>query len=152
MNNVEFWSTDGGGRSVLQQWLIDEYLATDYGVRYDPSFALRIGVPSDEVRELQSGAAVTSSAYITAWNPRGKSLADNENAARHKQLINRLTELGLKFITGAALGRNPAWPAEESLLILGMDRELACKIGREFEQNAIVMIDENAVPTLLLLR
>jgi len=44
------------------------------------------------------------------------------------------------------------WPAERSVLALGLDLETSKEIGRHFEQNAIVWSSSDAVPALILLR
>jgi hypothetical protein len=51
-------------------------------------------------------------------------------------------------------GQDPAgqWDGEDSFLVLGISLEAAKKLGSQFEQNAIVWADSNAVPKLFLLR
>ena len=44
------------------------------------------------------------------------------------------------------------WGAEDSFLVLGMDQAASMKLGRHFEQNAIVFSEYDAIPKLLLLR
>ena len=41
-------------------------------------------------------------------------------------------------ITETVSQADPAWPAEASFLILGISREAAVLLGRQFGQNAIV--------------
>jgi len=58
----------------------------------------------------------------------------------------------LKFLDG--FGQDPAgkWTEEESFLVLGISLEAAKKLGNQFEQNAIVWSDSDAVPQLIMLR
>ena len=44
------------------------------------------------------------------------------------------------------------WPAEPSFLALGIDLVTAKILGRHFDQNALVWINDDAIPRLVLLR
>jgi hypothetical protein len=50
-------------------------------------------------------------------------------------------------------GRDPAgkWPAEPSVLAVGMSRHEAMVMGRSYEQNAIVFIEKGKAPELVVL-
>ena len=50
-------------------------------------------------------------------------------------------------------GRDPRgeWPAEASVLVLGISRREAEILGRSYEQNAIVFIERGQAPELALL-
>ena len=60
--------------------------------------------------------------------------------------------MGVTFLAG--LGEDPSgvWPGEPSVLVLGMSRSEAERIGREFGQLAIVWSAESAIPELVALR
>lgn len=74
---------------------------------------------------------------LTAWNPGPVVLDDAANAARHQQLADRVSRLGL-----------PAWPslasdiggrhAEPGLLIESITREQTIELARTFAQVAAV--------------
>lgn len=117
------------------------YEATAYQVDAGPQrrFAIRVGERSADVDELLAAAGVEAWAFITACNPRSVRLADAENAARMAGLVDVVRGRGLAFLPGAGAGDDPGWPAEPSLLILGIDETDAVALAREFDQLAIVV-------------
>ena len=136
----------------LNKDLISAYEVTNFHVKAEPAFTLNVGKESEELKALFKQNKVTSAAFITAWNPYSKSLSDKENQARNDQLENELFIRSLKFIDG--FGQDPLgqWSGEESFLVLGIDLEASKTLGIQFEQNAIVWSDSDAVPELILLR
>lgn len=75
-----------------------------------------------------------------------------ENQSAMTRLHEKLNRYSNHIYRGAGLDPSGQWPAEESLLVLGINLAIAVEIGREFEQNAIVWIDSAAIPHLILLR
>ena len=53
-----------------------------------------------------------------------------------------------------SLNLDPAdsWPAEKSFFVPGLDLNTSQSLGQQFDQNAIVWIDSDAIPRLILLR
>jgi len=51
------------------------------------------------------------------------------------------------------VGRDPRgeWPAEPSVLVLGISRREAEILGRSYEQNAVVFVERGGAPELVLL-
>lgn len=92
------------------------------------------------------------SAFLSACNPRGVLLGATENGQRHRQLLERLDTLGFRYWPG--FGADPAgrWPGESSVLILGIGRRWACRLGRHCDQNALLWSGPEAIPRLILLR
>lgn len=135
--------------SGVSEDLIDAYIATNFKVHTDPPFTLKIGDASRQIRNLLEEHKCRTAAYVTAWNPYGKALTDVENNERNKALKSSLSD---KYKVFNGLGTDPLgeWPGEESFLILGVNRQNAMKLGTEFEQNAIVFI-EDSVPELIML-
>ena len=142
---------------VLSETCIDSashqaYLETEYIVGATPAVVLRIGYRSEGLAALQAAAGVSCSAFITAWNPRSQRLDAAVNSRRQQQLREELTRVGFQQVPGH--GRHPSngWPAEDSVLALGLDRDAAMESGHRWEQHAIVWCGPDAVPQLLLLR
>lgn len=76
---------------------------------------------------------------VTAFNPRGEILTDEENASLSESLLRLMESRALTFfpITGGSPdGRH----REEGLAIEWLQREEALALGREFGQNAIFEI------------
>lgn len=139
-------------QSKLAPDLIGAYEVTNFHVKAEPAFTLNVGKVSEELKALLKQNNVSNAAFITAWNPYSKSLSDEENQARNYQLKNELNIRSLKFIDG--FGQDPLgqWSGEDSFLVLGIDLEGSKKLGIQFEQNAIIWSDTDAVPKLILLR
>ena len=138
--------------SKLASELISAYELTNFHVKAEPAFTLNVGKVSEELKALFKQNKVSNVAFITAWNPYSKSLSDEENQARNDQLKNELIIRSLKFIDG--FGQDPLgqWSGEDSFLVLGIDLEASKKFGIQFEQNAIIWSDSDAIPKLILLR
>jgi hypothetical protein len=139
-------------QSNLSADLISAYESTNFHVNSEPTFILNVGKVSQELKELFKKNGVDSAAFITAWNPYSDSLSDAANDARNDPLKNELNLRSLKFIEG--FGQDPLgqWAGENSFLVLGISLETSKKLGIQFEQNAIVWSDKDALPQLVLLR
>ncbi|MFM1911964.1 MAG: hypothetical protein RJB18_1355 [Pseudomonadota bacterium] len=139
-------------KSQLDKDLISAYEVTNFHVKRDPAFILNVNKVSEDLKALYKQSRVDSAVFITAWNPYSKSLSNEENQLRNNDLENELNLRSLKFING--FGQDPLgqWAGEESFLVLGISLEASKKLGVQFEQNAIVWSDKDAMPQLVLLR
>lgn len=99
---------------------------------------IRVGARHPGLDVLLAQEGVQGWAFITASNPHPQRLSDEENAARNHALREGLRVAGMKFFPGRGVGRNGAW-SEESVLVVGIDRETALAIGRRYAQAAIVV-------------
>ena len=131
--------------------LISAYKATNFNVKAEPAFTLNVGIESPELKRLLKKHCVSNAAFITAWNPYSKTLSSEENKARNNLLENELKLLSLKFIEGFGLDPLGKWAGEDSFLVLGISLEVSKKLGVQFDQNAIVWADSDAIPNLILL-
>ena len=128
--------------------LIEAYKNTKYKV-FEPSIIIEIGVLNQDVDELLIEHKLVEWAFITAYNPYSRVLTDDENKVRHDEL----KELTKDYITfeGHGVGEDPALEPELSLFVIGITRDEASKIGKKFEQNAIVYGVINSNPELIIL-
>jgi cyanate permease len=87
-------------------------------------------------------------AFITACNPYSQRASEAENAAAMARLRDRVARLGLPWLQGE--GRSPGgdWPAEASLLVLGIDTVTAHRLAEEFCQHAILVVDAEGAVSL----
>jgi hypothetical protein len=138
-------------RMAVPEALIEAYRKAEYVVLAEPPFALRIGAPNARLDALLAEHGAHGAAFITACNPRGARRSDADNAAAMAVLRSTLKGRGYACIAGE--GRDPqgAWPAEPSVLVLGVPRDEAESLGRAFGQNAIVHAARAAAPELVLL-
>lgn len=128
------------------------YAETHYRVLHDSRLTLRVDRFNGALRDLHLRHGVDCSAFLTACNPFSRALDAAQNEARQAALLDELRRRGLRFLEGE--GEHPAngWPAEASVLVLGLDLEAARALGRQKEQNAIVWSAADAIPRLILLR
>jgi Protein of unknown function (DUF3293) len=129
--------------------LDDVYRATTYFVD-GPSgrFAMRVGQASAEVDILATAHRVNAWTYITAYNPGSVALAQEQNEKRQQQLEQAVTESGYLFYTGEGKGEGE-WPAEPSLLVLGVSQADAAALARRFGQAAVLFGERGGSARLL---
>ena len=138
--------------TTIQKNLLDAYHTAEYHVDTLPPLILKIGVYSHELMRLYENSTCNSAAFVTAYNPASQELANEINVARNKKLEELIQSQGYLYLYGAGRCAEDNDIGEISLLILGMDKETASDIGKQFEQNAIVWCAGNAVPQLILLK
>ena len=115
-----------------------------------PSIIIEIGKRNEDLDALIKKEGQTEWAYLTAYNPFSKELTDKENLERQSQLLSKISDY--KFYEGEGVGEDPTWKPERSILIVGITKNEAISLGREFEQNAIVYGKINEVPELIILK
>jgi len=125
----------------ISKELAAAYIATEYRVfAPDGTFTIRIGEKSPELASLQAAFNVTSSAFITAYNPLSQPTEDAVNRQNQERLIEE-NSFEWKYLLGEGVDPNGEWPSEPSILILGIDELAAIAIGHRFGQNAILFMD-----------
>jgi hypothetical protein len=112
--------------------------------------SLRIGARSAELDALLAVHGVGTWAYVTAFNPGSVSLTAVENSARQRQLEHTVMDMGLVSYPGQGVGDDRRWPPEPSLLVLGIAREAASHLGRQYGQLAIVYGEAHRPAELLV--
>jgi len=73
------------------------------------------------------------------------------NARAQARLLAAARRAGWPTLKGRAQPQDSSWEAEESLLILGLRRAQAARLGRQFQQNAIVYLARHQRPELVFL-
>lgn len=131
---------------------IAAYRSAHYVVLADNQFTLRVGEISTELTELLSRKNVSCAAFITACNPFSNISTENENLTAQSALLNDLLELRLNIIPGVGKDPDGLWPGEQSFLALGISLEQATVLGNKYGQNAIIWIDFDLMPSLVLLQ
>ncbi len=128
------------------------YLRTTYRVvEVTPPIDIRIGEARPEIDALLDKHGARSWAFITAWNPGSKKLDAAENQRRQAALEAEVKQGGYVFYRGAGVPDEKGWVAEESLLVIGMNREQAVKLGMKYEQAAIVAGERDALAELIFI-
>ena len=143
---------DAKKRTLLSENLITTYLNADYVVASQPPVTLIIGKQSKGLDALLKASQSQTAALITAFNPQGLILCDSVNRNNNQRLLEEI-EVG-HFSSLPAEGRSKTgdWPNEPGYLILGIDLHDAKRLGRAFNQNALLFIGYGHPVELVLLR
>lgn len=132
---------------------IRAYRATDYRLGHtDKDIVIAVGLRSCRLAALFATKGINCGAFLTAFNPQGALQTDLENEQAHDELATKLNALHVEVIEGSGSEEGTDWPSEKSYFALGLNREDSIAIGNHFNQDAIVWVDQNAVPELILLR
>jgi hypothetical protein len=132
---------------------IEAYRKTDYRCGQGPdALVLHIDVRSGALAQLYTSVGHCSGVFITAYSPFGQPGSREANEAAHARLGAELKGLGRPVIEGVGADPTGHWPEERSYFVLGVDLESAKGLGLRYQQNAIVWVGADAVPTLILLR
>jgi hypothetical protein len=116
-----------------------------------PPFTLHVEEHCAPLAALHRLHGVATSAYLTAVNPRSVVQPDAENSRREAELEQWLRAEGHVWFAGHSVDPRGVWPNEPCVLILGIRHEDAWRIGKHFDQNAIVWCPPTAVPELVML-
>ncbi|HTP38070.1 MAG TPA: DUF3293 domain-containing protein [Steroidobacteraceae bacterium] len=128
------------------------YSDTDYRVDDNGcQFTLRVNERSVSLLECYATHRVQSAAYLTAWNPRSEPTPGEGNAAAQARLESEVKAAGWMFLRGQGVDPHGRWPAEPSILVLGMGAEQASALGRAYQQNALVFAGADAIARLVTL-
>jgi len=111
----------------------------------------RVGERNPALRELLRASASTAAAFVTAHNPGSRLMSQADNTRSQAELAAEARAIGAATLPGVALDPLDTWPAEDSVLLLMVDRESACTLGRRFGQNALVWIDQTGLAELVWL-
>jgi hypothetical protein len=109
---------------------------------------LRIDEPSAAIAAVHAAFGVEHSGIITGWNPHSvpRPLVSNDSANR--RLLARLKAADYKAWPARHIAIEHKWN-EQGYFVPGIPLELLLELGREFNQHAVVHIDDHAVPRLV---
>jgi hypothetical protein len=108
---------------------------------FDPTLEidLRKAPTEEEVSRLRTSGFGDGFAVLTAFDPRGHDLSTEENDKRKRDLDQRLSSLGYRFVDVDAC--SPDGTHCECSVAVIMDQEKAIALARELEQVAIFWFD-----------
>lgn len=140
-------------RPTVSQQLVDSYVNTIYRIDTTPKpICLSINEFSQPLALLLQKTNRQGSAIISAYNPLSRQLFDAQNLQAHEQLRLYLHNHAYSYTEGRNIDPTGQWPTEKSFFVSGIDLNTAQALGHQFKQNAIVWIDSDAIPRLMLLR
>lgn len=139
--------------TALDPELIAAYRATDYVVRLpDGPVNLRVDVASPELTTYLKQQEVNTAGVITADNPYSAPCTTAENRAAHTALQEHLQTLNLHVLPCDGTDPSGQWPTESGFLVLGIAQAHLHDLAMRFRQNAVLWLEADGVPRLLLLR
>jgi hypothetical protein len=135
----------------LDPELLEAYRCALYVVYGAPDLVIRIGERNAALDALLDEDGADTAAYLSAANPHGALQDETANELACAALHQALADAGYTCFAGE--GRDPAghWPAEPSVLAVGISRREAMMMGRSYEQSAIVFIEHGNAPELVIL-
>ena len=135
----------------LSEELLAAYLATSYTARLgELEVRIRVGSRCPSIDRELAERNLSCWAYLTACNPGSQPLSAAENRDRQHTLRCAVHDGGWACYPGAGVPDASTWEPEESLLILGIQRQPALQLARRFGQLAIVWGARDTAAELLL--
>ncbi len=113
----------------------------------DTEVSFRINQQNPQIDKLIELHGQQTACFITACNPKGERINDQENLMRMQELESILQQKQLPYYFGQGGDSKGAW-IEKSLLIVGIDKDLADQLAHQYEQNAVVWFELGNTPTL----
>ena len=139
-------------QSEISPDLIRAYRETDYRAGEGPAaITLRIDERSAALTRLYETSGHGCAVFVTAYNPFSETRSVETNLAAHARLRAELTTRTRYVIEGIGAHPSGRWE-EKSFLALGISREAAIMLGKQFGQNAVVWAGDDLIPRLILLR
>ena len=136
---------------AIDNTLMSAYQNAEYIVFADTEFVMLVAQYSEALHQTMTELQLTQMAFISAYNPYSEILDEPVNLKRHSALSKELNDLGLSFMEGLGRDKEGQWPGEISFLVLNISNDSARMLGNKYGQNAILWIEEDAIPQLLLL-
>lgn len=131
--------------------LLRAYKKTRFVVRApEGEIVLRVGERNLRLEVLMEKLGAVSSAFVTAWNPGSGKLSIGENQTRQARLTEDVEKAGYVFFCGEGVAQDKTWVSEASVLIVGILRRDAHRLGICFGQLAVVFAERGRFVELLL--
>jgi len=135
--------------TAISQVSVNAFMQAEYHVQDDHNLlVLRVGHYSKPLQDIHIRFGASSSAFITAYNPRSEiqSLQKNETATQLLQQDLHATSYSSLPATGR--DTKSLWPDEPGFLVIGISCKQALKLAEKYHQLAILFADSHAIPQL----
>lgn len=140
------------GELVERSVLFEAFRNTTFVAFREPEeIRIRVGEVCAKLDPLLESYAVDEWAFVTAYNPDGKTAPEEQNLRAQARLAEELDRHGLRILAGEGRADLGTWPPEPSMLILGMPETAARELGRRYGQAAIVVGQRGREARLLVL-
>lgn len=138
----------------IEPGLLAIYKKSDYRVQ-DASctpFVMHIDEPCEPLQALMRNSGAHSACFISAYNPRSEPRTEAENLRAQESLRQEVAGLGLRMLDGVGEDPGGECAGEPCLLVLAITRKDTESLGRRYGQNAVLWMEADGVPKLMLLR
>jgi hypothetical protein len=136
---------------MIDPGLLKAYKETRFVVwTAEGEIVLRIGERNLQLETFMAKFGAVSSAFVTACNPGSVNLSAEENQTRQTTLTEEIGKAGYVSFCGEGVGQDQAWASEASVLIVGILRGEAQRLGMSFGQLAVVFAERGRAVELLL--
>ncbi|MEN9930885.1 MAG: hypothetical protein RL604_1132 [Pseudomonadota bacterium] len=113
----------------------------------DTEVSFKINQQNQEIYKLMELHGKQTACFFTPYNPKGERIDEKENLMRMQELESVLQQKQLPYYYGQGGDSKGAW-IEKSLLIVGIDKDVADQLAHQYEQNAVVWFELGNTPTL----
>ena len=131
---------------------LESYTNADYYVYSDPKFILKIGEKSLNLIDFYQKFNKSQASFLTAYNPMSQEMTSEQNESMNNKLETLLVKMNYPFILAEGVCPESQLPGEKSFLVFGTELLIAKELGNKFQQNAILWINNDAIPQLILLK
>lgn len=140
-------------RNSIHPALVRAYRLTEYIVNTPlGEFSLRVNRVSDELQSLMKQHDAVTAAFITAYNPYSQPVTTEQNKLAQQDLAAEVKQFGLVTYSGEGKDPSGQWPAEESVLVLGISLAQIEVLARHYGQNGFLWFGSSvALCTLRLM-
>jgi hypothetical protein len=115
----------------------------------DGELVLRVDEPAPAMAALLRACMAREAALLTAFNPQGQRQPAFRNRQAQRALRAALLQQGCLVIEGRNEDPRGLWPAEPSLLVLGMSLARAQELALRHGQAAFLWMDAAGTPRLI---
>lgn len=133
----------------IENSLIEAYENTNYYIYHDTEIIINIAKKNIDLINLFKDKNLISASIITAYNPFSKIMTEEQNLSAQLQLKKMIEDSNLSYLDAIGQDIKKEWPGEPSFFIENISKENAIKLGKKFNQNAIVWVDKNLIPELI---
>ena len=124
------------------------YGTADYVIDADPPIVFQIGESHQGLALLLASFNAQSACLISASNPLGQTLTEDENLDRRMQLLSKIEQARLNYFVARHENAVQPW-AQDCYLVFDLDAQVASRWAQEFDQFAWVDIPPNGCASVI---